>query len=198
MPKRNKGQALLIPKGQALLIPKGQALLNLKGQALLIILLVMAVVLTVVLSVLSRSVTDISITELDEDALRAFSAAEAGIERAFIVGTTADTLPNLAQFSANVSDFAEGVTEVVHPIDIFSGETVTFWFVAHDPADDGNLICDSAGGKPCFTVGTMNVCWGDQGTAAGEATTPAIEISVFYDTDQGGISAGCSRGKGNL
>ena len=49
------------------------------GQALLIVLLGMAVVLTMVLSVVSRSVTDIQLTTRDDEALRAFSAAEAGV-----------------------------------------------------------------------------------------------------------------------
>ena len=53
---------------------------NQKGQALIIILLVMSVVLTVVLSSVSRSVTEIVVTGYEEDALRAFSAAEAGVE----------------------------------------------------------------------------------------------------------------------
>ena len=48
------------------------------GQALLLVLLGMAVVLTIVLSILSRSVTDIAVTSREEEALRAFSAAEAG------------------------------------------------------------------------------------------------------------------------
>jgi Tfp pilus assembly protein PilX len=60
---------------------------NQNGQALLIVLLGMAVVLTLVLSIVSRSVTDVSITKRDEESLRAFSAAEAGVEQALLVGT---------------------------------------------------------------------------------------------------------------
>ena len=48
------------------------------GQALLVILLSMAVILTLVLSVASSSITDVTVTTFEEDALRAFSAAEAG------------------------------------------------------------------------------------------------------------------------
>ena len=57
------------------------------GQALLVILLSMTVILTVVLSVVSRTVTDITITTYQEDAQRAFDAAEAGIEDALLTGT---------------------------------------------------------------------------------------------------------------
>ena len=57
------------------------------GQALLIVVLSLAVVLTVVLSILARSVTDIKLSTGSEESLRAFSAAEAGIERALIAGS---------------------------------------------------------------------------------------------------------------
>jgi len=50
------------------------------GQVALIIILLMAVVGTVALSVVSRSVTDVSLSKQEENKIRAFSAAEAGIE----------------------------------------------------------------------------------------------------------------------
>jgi len=52
------------------------------GQVALTVLLVMVVVLTIGLSLISHSVTDISISKDEEEAMRAFSAAEAGIEEA--------------------------------------------------------------------------------------------------------------------
>lgn len=52
------------------------------GQVVLIVLLVMVVVLTIGLSLISQSVTDISISKDEEESIRAFSAAEAGIEAA--------------------------------------------------------------------------------------------------------------------
>jgi len=53
-----------------------------KGQIALIVLLIMVVVLTVGLSVASRSVTDVFLSETKESGIRAFNAAEAGIEKA--------------------------------------------------------------------------------------------------------------------
>ena len=58
-----------------------------KGQALILVLLSLAVVLTVVLSVFSRSITDVSISSKENDAMRAFSAAEAGVEQVLVVGS---------------------------------------------------------------------------------------------------------------
>jgi len=53
---------------------------NKQGQIALIIILLMVVVGTLALSVVSRSVTDIGISKQDENKIRAFSKAEAGIE----------------------------------------------------------------------------------------------------------------------
>jgi len=50
------------------------------GQVALIVVLVMLVVGTIALSVASRSVLDVSISKQEENKIRAFSAAEAGIE----------------------------------------------------------------------------------------------------------------------
>ena len=51
-----------------------------KGQIGLIVVLIVAVGLTIGLAIVSQSVTDISVSETEEKSLRAFNAAEAGIE----------------------------------------------------------------------------------------------------------------------
>lgn len=51
-----------------------------KGQIGLIVILIMAVGLTIGLAIASQSLTDISVSETEEKSLRAFNAAEAGIE----------------------------------------------------------------------------------------------------------------------
>lgn len=102
------------------------------GQALLIILLIMSVVLTIGLSVVSRSITDIQITTKEDDALRAFSAAEAGIERALIAGTggAIDSLPSGATATFEVLPTTD-TSQFVYPTAVASGDSATFWF------DDG-------------------------------------------------------------
>lgn len=55
---------------------------NQRGQVILILLLVMTVGLAIGLSVVQRSITDISTATKVEESSRAFSAAEAGIEKA--------------------------------------------------------------------------------------------------------------------
>ena len=79
-----------------------------RGQTLLIVLLLLAVVLTIALSIASRSITDINVSIKEEEAARAFSAAEAGIEQALIGGPVSGTLPNGATF--NVTPRSTGGT----------------------------------------------------------------------------------------
>lgn len=160
---------------------------NSRGQTLLLVLLSMAVVLTIVLSVVARSVSDISISSREENALRAFSAAEAGIEKALSQGASiiSESIgAEGATINATVSNFASGATNFVFPQDILSGDTATVWFVNHD--DSGSLVCSIQ--YPCFTGSQVKVCWGEAGTPSNQATTPAIEVTVLYTTSPGDYS----------
>lgn len=163
---------------------------NSQGQALVLVLLSLAVVLTLVLFILSRSITDIAISSRQEESVRAFSAAEAGIEKSLVIGTGANQEFQDANYTSSVSDYAEGIQDYIYPINMASGDTFTTWFSAHDT--DGNLLCDAT--HPCFystSVGSANfikVCWGKVGTGSENLTTPAIELSVFYEDTPGDIS----------
>lgn len=155
------------------------------GQALLLVLLSMAVVLTIVLSVLSRSITDVRVTTKEEEALRAFSAAEAGVEQSLLIGTSlGDTSLGDASFLTSVQGAFSTGQEFVNPIGIFSGESMMFWFVSHDE-DTGQLTCSDGA---CFTGSQIKICWGKPGTPSDSETTPAIEIGVFYTTTPGSYS----------
>lgn len=135
------------------------------GQALLIILLIMAVALTIGLSVISRSITDIKISQQTEEAARAFSAAEAGIEEALVAGTGGfGTFEETgAKYTTAVAGFGEG-TEFVFPQEIQVDEPQTLWLVEHN--EDGSINETSY-----YTTGSLDVCWG--GTAA-------LEVSIYY------------------
>lgn len=145
------------------------------GQALLIVLLSLAVVLTIVLFLVSRSITDITISSKEEDSLRAFSAAEAGIERSLIVGSGLSDTVGDANFSSSLVDFAQGSSEVLYPSSLRSGESGTFWFVGHN--DDGSLGCVD---EQCFTGTSAKFCWGNDGTSSSSSTTPALELTFIY------------------
>jgi len=96
------------------------------GQALLLVLLSMAVVLTIVLSVLSRTITDITITTKEEEALRAFAAAEAGVERALIIGSNTGEFGDGASFTATISNFGQLQSEYVYQRNYYQGRQQLF------------------------------------------------------------------------
>ncbi len=156
------------------------------GQALVLILLSLSVVLTIILYVLSRSVTDISISTQQNDSVRAFSAAEAGIENALItgVGTGGDVTIGDATYSVEVLN--SGSTTFNYPDSMLSGDTMTLWFVSHK--SDGSLTCGS-GYPACFTGNTVKVCWGKSGTSSSGTSTPALEVSVYYESIPGDLSS---------
>lgn len=150
------------------------------GQALVLVLLSLSVVLTLILFILSRSITDIAVSSRQEESTRAFSAAEAGIERSLVVGTSfATTGIGDAFYKTSVTNFAEGSTEIVYPSSLASGDSAVVWFMAHDPST-GNLT--SLGG---FRGSSMKVCWGD---SAASASSPAIEVSAYYESIRGDLS----------
>ncbi len=155
----------------------------------MIILLVMAVVLTVGLSVVSQSITDVRLSQKEEEASRAFSAAEAGIEQVLIKAPSAGGSFNGSFGSAGYqvvrNDLGQGSTSFSYPGTFSSGETVTTFLVNHD--DSGNLTC-SGGAVPCFTSQYVDICWGgsaDATAAPSTATAPALEVSVLYKNASG-------------
>ncbi len=149
---------------------------NQKGQAVLVVLLVMAVAVTVVLSVVASSTSDIRIGTTETQSLRAFSAAEAGIEKALVANSSTQGIVGNATYNATVSGLGQGKNNFVYPADIAGGDNGFIWFVSH--ADNGTLVCDAS--HTCFTGNTVKVCWGKQGSPDAAATTPALEVSIFY------------------
>jgi hypothetical protein len=141
-----------------------------------------------VLFILSRSITDVSVSSKSEEAVRAFSAAEAGIEQALVTGASQNniTIGN-ASYTSSVIQFAEGAKEYVYPLELSSGDSTTTWFAAHDKLNANFPVCDAS--HACFTGNTMKVCWGKPGTAKNSDITPAIEVSVFYETTPGDLSS---------
>lgn len=151
----------------------------LSGQALLIVVLIISVVLVISLSFVSRSITDISVTNLEEDATRAFSAAEAGVEQALLDGQVGVEIPvNFSDSRATVNvSLSEVGSSFNYPQPVFPGDSVTFWFVENDGS--GNLSC--SGGR-CARPANVEICYGAAGTPNNSDSTPAIEVSFFFDS----------------
>ncbi len=161
---------------------------NNSGQALLIILLVLSVVLTIILSVVSRSSTDIRITTYQDESARAFGAAEAGVE---------EIMPNLMQyipqgpdatvvtgnsgnadFNVNISTPSSGLV-YVYPEKLLTGEEATFWFVSRNKY--GLLESCYSDESNCLKSNRIDIYFGNGGTNNNDSSTPAVEISVYYD-----------------
>lgn len=161
---------------------------NNTGQVLLLVLLAMAGLATMVLSVISRSVSEVSVTTREEESLRAFSAAEAGVEEALVTGTIGTeqtgTLEVPAQssdstvstYTANIESYPEDPTKFNYPFELSSGEAASVWFMTRD--GDNILSCSDA---TCFN-GTLTLCWGKPGAGG---IDPAIFVNVIYDTGSG-------------
>lgn len=171
-PSKHLAGSSVNQSGQALLIRQRSG-----GQALLIVLLAMAVILTVVLSILSRTVTDINITTRSEESVRAFSAAEAGVEQALIAGADIQG----QDFTADISGIAESTQNFIYPAEVARGDAGTVWL--ESPDGTGNLNCGSGGNCQ------IKVCFGDpsKGYTLGSSTNPApaIELSVAYEATPG-------------
>jgi len=103
-----------------------------QGQAVLIVLLVAALALGFGLSIISRSTTDVKISEQEDQASRAFNAAEAGIENALgslsslVIGDdynlTVDDVR--VTYSVNGEDFLEGIYQENETATVVLGDGV--------------------------------------------------------------------------
>jgi hypothetical protein len=150
---------------------------NNNGQSLLVILLVMAVILTIGLAVASYSITDIKISQQEEESARAFSVAEAGIEESLKVGSATNV--TVGEITANVTETIQGGSgefnfgESKFP----SGELANVWLVGH--TEEGEFSPETH--FPCN--GQIKICWGEE-TALGDST-PALELALVYQESSG-------------
>lgn len=142
------------------------------GQALVLVLLALAVVLTIVLFILSRSITDIAVSSSQSQAVSAFSAAEAGVEKALVLGSApiGPQAVGSASYTASVTNVAQGSSSFVYPADLNSGDSMTLWLKSQDSTSLN------------FTGTNLKICWGKPGAYSDQNLKPAIEIVLFYET----------------
>jgi len=165
---------------------------NERGQVLLMVLLSVAVVVTVSLSVVSRSISDVTITSQEEESLRAFNAAESGIEEVLVqnllpgeslesqIVSDADT-PLEAKFDAAVSSFPDATQSFSYPVRLANGEIATVWLIGHS---GDSLTCV---GETCYTADTLELCFGDYSLNPLDSAAPAIEVSLLYENSSGAL-----------
>lgn len=173
---------------------------NKEGQALLLVLLAMATLATMVLSVVSRSVTEVSVTTREDESLRAFSAAEAGVEEALIrdVGSAINSGPvtisettldipapsggtaAISSYSGEISRYPTDPTKFNYPFELISGQAGSVWFRTRE----GDTILDCTPPN-CFTGTDLTLCWRKEG-ASGEI--PAVVANIIYEDTSGSVA----------
>jgi len=130
----------------------------------------MVVVLTVGLAVASRSITSLRTSTEEENSQRAFSAAEAGIEK---IIKTGGSISNLS-FKNNSTITSATSTEISGTQFLLNGgntiernDGADVWLVPHDSATDNPIYTNA------WTGTSITVYWGSDSTGCSD---PALEI----------------------
>ncbi len=153
-----------------------------QGQALLIVVLVLIVALTVGLAVVSRSVTNISLTRNEEESSKAFSAAEAGIEQALKSSTNiaSTQLQNSSTYSVQVTSLSGTDFLLNGGNSVSKNDGADIWL--SDYSADPNLIYQNQWGTSA-EPGYITVYWGLSSDACttqpATNTMAALEIIVL-------------------
>lgn len=148
-----------------------------KGQALLIVILVMVVSLTIGLSVASRSIVNLRTSTEEENSQRAFSAAEAGVEKAITTGTGITAAQDLGN-NATIKEVDIG--EVSGTEFVLNGGNN----VEKDNGIDLGLSQDYPGYERPQGISSFYVHWGSQSDSCTTSppTAAAIELIVLSGT----------------
>ena len=100
-----------------------------KGQILLLVVLVMTIALTIGLSLATRTITDIRTTTEEENSQRAFSAAEAGIEKALLESSGATgSFVNNTSFQTSIATVSGITLPLNNGNPILKDEAADVWF----------------------------------------------------------------------
>lgn len=160
---------------------------NQTGQVILGLILVMVIALGIGLSVVQRSLVDISTSSKVEDSSRAFSAAEAGIEKALKVGTTTVDFTAENNSRAAVSDSGllpcipgvgacpPGQQAPLEYPPLAKEEVAHFWLASPTASLP---VCTAP--DVCYTPTMLDVYWGNS-----TLDRAALELTLVYHT--GGV-----------
>jgi len=147
-----------------------------KGQAVLVVLLVMSVLLTLGLSAVSRSVTDIKISQQTQESARAFWTAQAGLEKALLAQGTAGGEIDGVTYEVTKTQLG-GSADFVFSEGVGVGENFVYWLVDHD--SDGNI------GTNFYSRDKLTVYWGNYWGNSADSPAPALVATLIYK-DTGG------------
>lgn len=143
---------------------------------LLVVVLVMVVALTVGLSVIARTTTNIRTTGEEEKSQRAFSAAEAGIERAILDSADIPTtqLSNNTSYTTDLSTSSDPEFVLNNGTVILKDEPIDVWLSDYSPVKYANP-----------RSGNLTINWGnasDVCSSGSNNTMSALEIILISGT----------------
>jgi hypothetical protein len=155
-----------------------------QGVSTVLILGVVAILVTVVVSLVSRAVVDIRITKQQEEQARAFSVAEAGLEKALVGGPDEGVIEGIDYQVFEGQEIGNSLNyDYPRPVD--QASPVTVWLVDHDDGDEFNP--EAGLGSNSYRGNSIDLYWGELAASPNEDTTPAIEASLYYQDAGGNI-----------
>ena len=145
-----------------------------KGQIVIILLLITLVALSVGLAITQRTLTNLTTSTQNEQASRAFSAADAGIERAIQASENDPNFSSLSTFDVG-PDSKASVTRVILPnpnqaleYPPLGKETIAqFWLINPDNFNDA-----------AFLNNEVDIYFGKFDVLPGSTDAPALEINA--------------------
>lgn len=163
--------------------------MNQKGQVILVLILIMTVALAIGLSIVQRSLVDITTASKVEQSSRAFSAAEAGIERLLQTGVlTGFDLPNDSKVTSLTDSGLLPITiaaganlqqlplEIASPASPLAKEEVAQVWLANFNSTTPSSPPNCGPNMQCFyTQNALDIYWGN--SASDQA---ALVLTLIY------------------
>lgn len=155
------------------------------GQVVILLLLIMVVALAIGLSTIGRSVLEVSTSRQSEDSSRAFSAAEAAIEKA--IKQNENSIGNPSSTSISVGGFSN-LAEAQAQAGAIPVSTNALSFSPYDKRAFSQfwLVSPDNTGTPGYNQASFDLYFGDPDTTKYTApdgkseNQPAIEANVIY------------------
>lgn len=150
------------------------------GQVLLISLLVLVVILTVGLSAAVRSITTTRMTSAEDSSQRAFSAAEAGLERALTADVDFSNVPltNSSSYSTTITESSDYDILVNNGAFISKDDAADVWLSS---PPDYTTTWPAAGSSP------LTIYWGKPGELCDQVesnnTMAAMEVILISGSE---------------
>ncbi|MDQ3239152.1 MAG: pilus assembly PilX N-terminal domain-containing protein [bacterium] len=179
---------------------KLEVLNNEKGQMAILAMLVLVIALTIGLSVITRTTSNIKLSNNTELSTRAYNAAEAGIEETLRANgsnpqNTSISVGNNASFSVSVTQQGGSNTPYAFPNPVAIDDANQVWMFDYNYYKTNSGAFPPAGGgkyfNDCNTAAclSMEIYWGS-GTASPPPTspdsaTPALEVALIYKNASG-------------